>query len=176
MNLDDFHTRIDGAKTKAGFFLAKRRKDAELYSVLADVLSICEDVERNGLTDAVREDVSRQKANGRNRVYAERQSDVYVIVGRSVFEPEINRAASWRYSACLREAGKRQINSRSLVEWLVNNGGINTLFKGRGVLRDAIATRTLHLNQSVEINKKEPFTITLKMDGRGFFDVIDNQQ
>lgn len=174
--ISDIQERISGVKAKAGFFLTKRRKDGELYSVLAEVLSICEDVERLGLVDQMREAVRNQTTDGRNRVYTERGSDIYVVVGRAVFEPEVNRSASWRYSACLREAGKRKIKSQELVGWLADNGGINTLFKGRGVLSKSVTTKTLNLNQSIEVDKHKPFTITLKMDNRGFFDVIASEE
>lgn len=170
--LEELEARMAHIKSRASFFMAKRRKDAELYEVLSETLAICEEVERRGIVEEVRKSVAEQPKNGRNRVFAERGSDVYVIVGRAVFEPEINRGSSWRYSSAMREAAKRQIHSSQLVGWLIENGGINTLFKGRGTFARAVNTRTLHLNNSIEIDKHKPITITIKMDHRGFFDVL----
>lgn len=170
-SVSEIKERVAGVKTRAGFFLSQRRKDLDLYQLLADTLAICEEVEREGMLEEMRDAVRDQAANGRNRVYTEQGSDVYVVVGRAVFEPEINRAASWRYSAALREAAQRQIRSHELADWLRANGGVNTLFRGRGVMRRTLSTKTLHLNQQITVPKDQEFTVVLQMDGRGFFNV-----
>ncbi len=165
--------RVAAIKERAHFFMAKRRKDGELYAVLADALALCEYVDRRDLVDVFREEVAGHDRRGRNRVYTERATDVYGVVGRAVFEPELNRGSSWRYCSCLREAAKRQITSNDLVAWLNQHGGLNTLFKTRGVLAKAVTTKTLHLNQPVTVDKEGTFTLTLRRDARGFFDVVD---
>jgi len=172
MNLAELNTRVDAIKEKAGFFMAKRRKDRELYAVLAETLSLCEEVEKNGLQETFRVQIAAQAKADRNRVYAERKSDVYIVVGRAVFEPELNRGSSWRYCSAMREAAKRDISGTDLAGWLGENGGVKTLFEGRGVLAKAVTTRTLHLNKSVQVSRTEPFMLTLQMDHRGFFNVV----
>ena len=173
MNLTEIKARMAEVKQRAGFFVNQRRKDGELYEMLAETLAICETVATtDGMEDALREDIAARERNGRNRVYTERQSDVFVVVGRFVFEPEINRAASWRYSATLREAAKRGLTSRDLPLWLREHGGINALFRGRPVKARTSRTKTLHLNTQIEVSKDHAFTLTLRRDARGFFDVI----
>ncbi|MCP1200096.1 hypothetical protein [Notoacmeibacter sp. MSK16QG-6] len=171
-HLDAVRQRIDAAKKNAKFFMARRRRDGKLYQLLAETLAICEYVAANDLLEAVRAEIAAKDRNGRNRTYAEKNSDLYLVVGRSVFEPEMNREGSWRYSVTLREAARRQIRSGDLAAWLSENGGVNTLFKGRGVLASASTTKTLHLNQPVEVRQGVDITLRLRMDHRGFFNVI----
>lgn len=163
--------RIDRAKSRAGFFITQRRRDVDLYGLLAECLTACEEIEAGGLIETVRQRVAEKPTNGRNRTYAEASSDVFVVVGRYVFEPEMNRVASWRYSATIREAAKAGIRGADLVGWLRENGGINALFKGRPVNARTARTKTLNLNQQIEVPKDAPFTLTLQRDHRGFFDV-----
>lgn len=172
MSIEAIRAGLADAKRKAGFFTTKRRKDTDLYRLLAECLALCEQAERDNLTEALRASIAEKPAVGRNRVYAERGSDIYLIVGRYVFEPEVNPAAAWRYSATMREAAKRQISSASLAGWLASQGGINALFRARPVAARTARTKTLHLNDAVEVPKDAPFTITLRRDGRGFFDVV----
>lgn len=164
---------IAALKSRAAFFISQRRKDIDLYQVLADCMSICERASLDGEVDRLRREfLDRQKDDGR-RAYFEGDPDVYLIVGRSVFEPEVNRAACWRYTATMREAAKRQIRSGELVEWLRSSGGINALFRARPVEARTARTKTLHLNAPIEIPKDKPFTLTLRRDDRGFFDVMN---
>lgn len=163
---------IADLKGRAAFFISQRRKDIDLYQVLADCMAICERASLEGEVDRLRRDfLARQKDEGR-RAYFEGDPDVFLIVGRSVFEPEVNRAACWRYTATMREAAKRQIRSTDLVEWLRSQGGINALFRARPVEARTARTKTLHLNEPLDVPKDEPFTITLKRDARGFFDLV----
>ena len=171
--MDDLMQRVRAAKERAGFFLSQRRKDLDLYGLLADTLAICEHVESHGLLDVFRGQVAAAPANGRNRVYAEAGSDVFVVVGRAVFEPEINRAASWRYSATMREAAKRGLRSDGLAEWLRGHGGINALFRARPVKARTARTKTLHLTSQIEVSKDEVFTLRLRRRANGFFDVVE---
>lgn len=164
---------IAALKSRAAFFISQRRKDIDLYQVLADCMAICERADLDGEVQRLRSDfLARQKQEGR-RAYFEADPDVFLIVGRSVFEPEVNRAACWRYTATMREAAKRQIRSGELVEWLRSSGGINALFRARPVAARTARTKTLHLNAPIDIPKGEPFTLTLRRDDRGFFDVLN---
>lgn len=164
--------QIADLKGRARFFISQRRKDVNLYQVLADCMAICERAELDGEIDRLRADfLERERATGK-RAYFERDADVFLIVGRCVFEPEVNRAACWRYTATMREAAKRQIRSTELVDWLRQEGGINALFRARPVQARTATTKTLHLNAPVEVPKDAPFTITLRRDERGFFDVV----
>ena len=170
--LDDVHQRMQTLKAKAGFFVTQRRRDIDLYALLAETLAVCEIVQREKLEESLRRAVAARQSDDKNRSYIEQGSDVFVVVGRFVFEPEINRAASWRYSATLREASKRGLRSTNLVEWLRANGGMNALFRARPVRARTARTKTLHLNTQVEVPKTGPFTLTLRRDQRGFFDVL----
>lgn len=169
MTLDD---EIADLKRRSKFFVNQRRKDAGLYSVLADCLALCERVAGTPELERIRAaTVAAQRADGK-RAYFERDPDVYLIVGRAVFEPEANRAASWRYTATLREAAKRGLRSTDLVVWLKENGGINALFRGRPVEARTATTKTLHLKSPVTVPKEGRFSLTLARDARGFFDVV----
>lgn len=173
MKLEDIDDRVKSIKERAGFFMAKRRKDAELYQMLADTMELCETVQREGLEIQFRKRVAAQHPNGRNRVFTEKGSDIYVVVSRAVFEPEINRGTSWRYCSAMREAAKRRIPGCDLASWLADNGGVQTLFEGRGVLAKSVTTKTLHLNAPVTVSKSAVIVLTLKRDRRGYFDVVE---
>jgi hypothetical protein len=163
---------IKDLKARASFFMSNRRKDIDLYRLLADCMSLCERVEMTGQLEGLKTRfLQEQKARGR-RAYFEKNSDVFLIVGRCVFEPEINREASWRYIAAMREAHSRQIRPENLVEWLRSEGGINVLFKSRPLEARTAKTKTLNLNEPIEVPKDGSFTLTLKRDERGFFDVV----
>jgi hypothetical protein len=170
--LDDIRHRINAAKQRAGFFVTQRRRDIDLYALLAECLAACEEAQRSGLESEVRAELATRPLNGRNRTYTEAGSDIFLVIGRYVFEPEINRAASWRYTAVIREAAKIGLASADLVDHLRANGGINALFRARPVVARSARTKTLHLNDPVEVPKDAPFTLTLRRDSRGFFDVV----
>jgi hypothetical protein len=170
--MEEIKERMSDIKSRASFFMSKRRSDRELYKLIADTMSICERVSALGLEEELRKDI-RSRSTPETRSYVEKSSDVFLLVGRSVFEPELNRGTSWRYTSAMREANKRSINSREIFDWLLSNGGINTLFKGRGVLAKAVSTKTLNLNNKISVSKTSAITITIRMDHRGFFDVID---
>lgn len=156
-------------RDRARFFVTKRRSDVELYRVLADCLSLCEECTRSGGGEELCAAVVN-RPDGRR--YFEADPDIYLIVGRYVFEGEKRRDAAWRYTAVMREAAKMQISGANLAAWLSENGGLNALFRARDVTARTSATRTLHLNQQVTVPKDGEFTLTLRMDRRGFFDVV----
>lgn len=175
VTIDAIHHRIKAAREKASFFVTQRRKDVELYQVLADCLAICEGVSKSGTLDELkRRFIAECKQPGR-RKYLESNADVFLVVGRFVFEKDGDsdrRACCWRYTATMREAEKRGIHSSKLVEWMRENGGINSLFRARSVEARSTQTKTLHLNQSITLQKGRKTTITIEMKPNGFCDVL----
>ena len=141
--------------------------------MLADCLSLAKICERFNLTEQLKQHII---SKSKKRTYFEKDADVYLVVGRYMFEDTKARAACWRYTATIREAAKRQIDSGDLAQWLNDNGGINALFRERPKVQRSNKTRTLHLRSSVEVEIDKPFTITLKSDGTGFFEVLNQKE
>lgn len=170
---------ISALKQRAAFFISQRRKDIDLYEVLADCMALCERARDTGELKRLQDDfLARERARARERgrrrrTYFERDADEYLIVGRYVFEPEVSRAACWRYTATMREAAKRQISPANLVTWLREQGGINALFATRPVAARTAKTKTLHLTSAVTVPKDAPFTLTLQREPNGFFRVVE---
>jgi len=171
--------RIAAARDKAANGgLPVRRKDKALYNLLAECLGICEDVLRGDLLlelrEAVRVSVDIRGAGnaGKGRRYAENGSDAYILVARAVLEDVDNRNSVYRYAGTLREAANRQIKSSQLAQWLVENGGVRALYLARPVATCNALTKTLHLNSQIKYPKNKPFSMTLRYDGKGFFDVL----
>ena len=164
-----------------------RRKDGKLYALLAECLTICEDVVRDSreaeLRDLVRVSVDARNPeiwgngraesnNGKGRRYVEAGSDAYLLVARYVLSDVDGRNSHYRYAVTLREAAKRQIAGADLVAWLGENGGVNALYRPTTIKGEANQTRQLYLNQRITFPRNGDFTITLCHDGKGFFDVI----
>lgn len=154
--------------------LPVRRSDADLYSLLAKCLGICEYVEANNCFEELRTTLAAHvPANGRGRVYVEKRAHPTVLVCRYVLEGRDSRNSFYRYAASLKEAQRRGIRSENLPAWLSENGGVNTLYRGRPVKSKQVGTSVLHLNSRVIAPKKgTQFCVTLEEDGRGFFNVI----
>jgi hypothetical protein len=91
----------------------------------------------------------------------------YVLAGLD------GRNSHYRYATTLREAAKRQIAAGELVGWLGENGGVNALYRPTTMLRAAHQTKSLHLNQRITFPREGSFTLTLRHDGKGFFDVVE---
>ena len=151
-----------------------RRTDGMLYALLGQCLAICEEVLRDGKTEELRQAVEggNRFVAGKGRRYVEANTDVYVMLGRYVLQGNDSRNSYYRYAATMREAGKRQISAADLPTWLATNGGVNALFKARPVNARTARTKTLNLNQQVTVPKDGPFTLVLRRDERGFFDVV----
>lgn len=165
-------SRLTAAREAARFVCA-RRHDVALYSLLADCMAICRECEATGRSEEMRQlALDRLQRDAIGRRYLERDPDIYLIVGRYVFEADAGRAACWRYIATLREAAKRQIAPADLAGWLAENGGINALFRARPVAARSVRTRTLHLTDAVEVPRNGIFTLRLKRAANGFFDVV----
>jgi hypothetical protein len=163
-----------------------RRKDGKLYALLSECLSICEEVIAEGMFEELRQlarvsvnerkprgTVTRNESNnGRGRNYVEKGSDAFILVCRYVLSGVDERNSSYRYATTLREAHRRSIKSQELSSWLKENGGVNALY-GRAIYKGDISSkRTLHLNEAVSFPREGEFTIRLKHDGKGFFDVV----
>lgn len=163
--------RLNAIRASAGAFPAKRR-DVDLYAVLGDCLTFCEEIDRDGADADLRLALSGHDIPGKKRrSYVETGSDIYLMVGRFVFDP--NRAAAFRYGVALREAALKQVKGADLPGWLKDHGGIASLFLRRPLTARTVTTKTLHLNQAVTVPKEGTITLTLRRDHRNFFDVVD---
>lgn len=166
-----------------------RRKDGKLYALLAECLTICEDVKANGEEETLRELVrvspdcktpeiwgaglTRDAGNaGRGRRFAYANSDAFILVCRYVLADVDGRNSHYRYAVTLREAARRGIAGADLAGWLDANGGVNALYRPTTMKSDANQTRQLYLNQRITFPREGEFTITLRHDGKGFFDVV----
>ena len=161
----------DRAMTKG---LPVRRKDRALYGVLAECLSVCEEVLRDGLgaelRDAITNETGVKYGTGSRRVKP--TSDVYNLVCRYVFGDREDYSSLGKYAQTLRAAAQRQIGSSELEQWLCDNGGARALYLTIKVPRTDMTRVTLNLNTPVTFPKDEAFTLVLRYDGKGFFDVL----
>ncbi len=163
-----------------------RRKDGRLYQLLAECLGICEDVIAADMFEELRQiavtrvnerqprgTVTRAESNnGKGRRYVKAGSDAFTLVARYVLAGVDTRNSHYRYATTMREAHKRHIAAARLVEWLGENGGVNALYGPATFKGDIQSKKTLHLNQTVNFPREGEFTLILRHDGKGFFDVI----
>jgi hypothetical protein len=163
-----------------------RRKDGKLYALLAECLAICEEVNRAGLFEELRQlsvqrvdqrrprgEVTRAESNnGKGRRYVEAGSDAFILVARYVLAGVDGRNSHYRYATTMREAAKRGIRSGALVDWLGANGGVNALYRPTTLKGNCNQTRQLYLNERITFPREGEFTLTLCHDGKGFFDVV----
>jgi hypothetical protein len=181
-------SRLDAARENAfNGGVPIRRKDGKLYQLLAECLGICEEVKARGqeaeLREMVRVSVDARNPeiwgngraasnNGRGRRFAYSDSDAFILVARYVLAGVDGRNSHYRYAVTMREAHKRQIAAAGLVEWLGENGGVNALYGPATFKGDVQSKKTLHLNQTITFPREGEFTLTLRHDGKGFFDVV----
>jgi hypothetical protein len=180
-------TRLDQAREHAlNGGVPIRRKDGKLYQLLAECLGICEEVNSAGMFEELRQlavvrvnerqprgTVTRAESNnGRGRKWVEKGSDAFILVARYVLAGIDGRNSHYRYAVTMREAAKRQIAAADLVQWLGENGGVNALYRPTTMKNAANQTRQLYLNQRITFPREGEFTITLRHDGKGFFDVV----
>lgn len=163
--------------------LPARRKDNQLYEILAECLSVCEEVIRDNLIAELREvtrvsvnerqargTVSRAESNnGKGRRYVNATSDAFTVVTRFVMWESETSANLSRYSSCIREAHKRGISPRMLPSWLRQNGGFVALYRDRQDRAVIRSTRTLYLDAPVDFQIGVPLTITVVPQGGGKF-------
>jgi hypothetical protein len=178
--MDSLLERLERARLHADTGgLPVRRKDAALYALLAECLSICEWVGQEKQEAQLRQHLTARlragHTTGRAR-YVEKASDVYTVVCRYALGEWDTRTNYTRYAVALREAAKRQVKSERLADYLREAGGIMALFNGRPNPERWLTSRTLHLNQSVTVPKDAIFTLTLRRDAKGFFNVIGKEK
>jgi len=172
---DAILARMHSIKADAKFFVNRRRKDVELYGILAECLSICEQIEAEDRLAEFKSMLLTKPLNGRNRSYVEKDSDVCLVVGRYIFEPELNREACWRYTVVMREAMARQIKSHQLVDYMRKSGGIHSLFQNRDRERVSRGVKTLYLDRQIECSVGETVSLSLMRKNDGSFTVLGAQ-
>jgi hypothetical protein len=101
------------------------RERRGLYSLLARVLSICEECERDAKAKREMRALFDALPPEGNRKWLFSSSDTYLMVCRYVFHK--NRNAAWRHANCLREAAKRGVTFGSFAEYVSTHGGLNAL-------------------------------------------------
>lgn len=155
----------------------KRGSDIKLYRVLVECMALCERCRDASDIEEIRTAFAmRGVAEGQNRTYIEKQSDVYQVVCRYVFHGGPSHANMCRYAIALRQAASRQITSETLMEQLVKNGGVNALFLRRAVDKPDIETKCLRLTSRVRAPKHGAFCVWLKYNHEGAFDVVEAAQ
>jgi hypothetical protein len=182
--------RLDAAREHAfNGGVPIRRKDGKLYQLLAECLSICEEViaarQEPELREMVRVSVNvklphtwgtglgrKVSNNGRGRRFAQPDADAFILVARYVLSGVDGRNSHYRYAVTMREAHKRQIPASGLVAWLGENGGVNALYGPATFKGEVQSKKTLHLNQTISFPREGEFTLALRHDGKGFFDVV----
>ena len=124
-----FDAKVAQSKAKN---LSTWRADVKLYEVLSDCLQLCSRIQTEGILDKLKDHIiAETKNSGNKKTHFKAKADKYLIVGRLIFGQNKSRASTWRYTACLREAAKKQINADQIVPWLIKNGGLNSLFETR---------------------------------------------
>lgn len=156
--------------------IGKRHSSFRLYEVLADCMDIAlrcrrDPADRAELDRLVREQPKRGKGR-----WTLRSSDEFIAVCRYVF-PNGSRSAersnSSRYAHCLRQAAERQIAPADLVHFLKTEGGLNVLYLARPLTRTTVSAKTIRFDRAVELPKDGEFTLTLKRQADGSFEVIE---
>jgi len=150
---------------------SQKQASLALYDVLAPCMELCERCGRDPDDRAELERLFAEQPRPGNRRYVEKASDIYVLVCRFVFT-ETDRTNAIRYACALREAGRRQIRSTALAEWLRRNGGVNALYFSRPLDTRIVATKTLHLHDRISFSRDAPFTLTLRWRTDNRFDVL----
>ena len=131
--LDAMIQRVHAASGRARAVLSsRRRKDRDLYALLADLLRLAEDVEAQGLTDDLRTAYARElrtdDGDQRSRRYVETTTTACTLVARYVLDRQSQdqtmRAATHRYGKALSRAWDMGIGSADLAAYLAENGGV----------------------------------------------------
>jgi hypothetical protein len=172
----DVAAELSDLENRASFFRSERRKDVELYTLLADCMWLADVVRAENreaeITERLKDKLRRQ--TNRSRVYVEKASDVYTVIGRLVFqEPgDPPGGTAWRSAVAMREAVKRGIKPGEFVEFCRTQGGIDVLVRQRNNKATRMQVKVLHLTEPVTIEPHGTVTLTLRRDPRGYFDVI----
>lgn len=150
---------------------SQKQASLALYDVMASYMELCERCGRDPDERAELERLFAGQPRPGNRRYIEKASDIYVLVCRFVFT-ETDRTNAMRYACALREAGRRQIGSTGMANWLRQNGGVNALYFSRPLGARIVGTKTLHLHDRISFSRDAPFTLTLQWRTDNRFDVI----
>lgn len=153
-----------------------RVADMQLYKVLADCMQIAEICIRVPKERAVLDGLIKKLPvlEGQARHWIERDSDIWQRVCRFMFHGERHNANTNRYAHCIREAANCGVKSNALIDEL-SAGGINKFYLRRPSQRENrnVETRCLRLDQIVTHTSRATFTLTLKRNGEGFYDVVN---
>ncbi len=151
-----------------------RQKNKVLYNVMADCMSICAQVLATNAMDELREAVILGTNGVAGSRFVKSSSDVYTIVCRYVLGNREDRSSITKYSQAVREASKLGVKPENLSDWMVANGGMRALYLRVKAAnpRKGMKQATLHLNERIEYPREGPFTLVLRYDGKGFFDVV----
>ena len=153
--------------------IRRRGANQELYNALILALQASElcisDINQD---IALGKAVAELPKGNKNRQYVEKGSDVYQRVCRYIFWGEDHTANINRYAIALREAGKQNIRSFELLNYL-KNGGVNQFYLKRPLSNDTISTRCIRLNKQITHNKSNDFTLILKRKDDNTYEVIE---
>jgi hypothetical protein len=141
-----------------------------LYGVMATCMELCERCDRDPAEQAQLERLFGEQPRSGNRRYVEKGSDIYVLVCRFVFT-ETDRTNAMRYASALREAGKMQIASSQLSDWMKENGGVNALYFRRPLDTRQVKTKCLRLAKQIQFSRDTPLSLTLRWRDDNTFDV-----
>lgn len=153
--------------------IRRRGANQELYNALILALQASElcisDINQD---IALGKAVAELPKGNKNRQYVEKGSDAYQRVCRYIFWGEEHTANINRYAIALREAGKQNIRSFELLNYL-KNGGVNQFYLKRPLSNDTISTRCIRLNKQITHNKSNDFTLILKRKDDNTYEVIE---
>lgn len=154
--------------------LPVRRKDRQLYGVLAECLAVCEEAIRDNQFAELKENITKETGakHGTGSTRVKPTSDIYNLVCRYVFGGRQDYSSLGKYAQTIREAANRQISSSKLEQWLCDNGGARALYLTIKTPNPGMTRVTLNLNEPITFPKDANFSIVLKYDGKGFFDVV----
>lgn len=150
---------------------SQKQASLALYGVLASCMELCERCDRDPVEQGQLEQMFKEQPRTGNRRYVEKSSDIYQLVCRFVFT-DTDRTNAARYAAALREAGKLQIRSGELFDWMKTKGGVNALYFRRPLDERSIKTKCLRLAEQIEFSRDKPFTLTLKWQTDNSFALV----
>lgn len=161
--LEPARTLVSDLRIKAAEFPQSRKRDIALYGVLAGALRLVQILHRDDLLARAHELLPRGK-------HLKSDSDVYTLAAKLVFE---ERCLAWRASFCLRGLGMAQVQPDRAVDYLKENGGMNTFSAERRRHLELITSRTLRLDKSIVVARGSTITVTLRHDKDSNFVVVD---
>lgn len=158
-------------------FLMKRHQkhaDMQLYRVLQDCLEMAEvclkDIREYEVMNRLIKKLPM--AEGQQRQYVERSSDIYQRVCRFMFHGAEHTANVNRYSHCLREAAQQGVTSKTLINELLD-GGVNKFYLKRPSQSQerVVATKCLRLDRQIKHYKSDTIVLTLRRGVDNIYEV-----